>query len=496
MINHFVLLLVLAGLLDSLLSSRGLAAPLGSAFSYQGRLLEVGAPANGRYDLQFTLFDAEIGGSPCAVTLTNAGVVVSNGLFTTTLDFGVNVFSGASCWLENSVRPAGSPSGFVTLIPRQLLTPTPYAIYALKAESLSRPVPDAQLSTNVARLNVDQTFLGTITFSGLVSIGTSNSPANLSVQGSVQAGSLSGDGAGLSNVIATVLSARQMERLWRVPISFVLVTNAGNAPDFNGKGAVACNFRIGKYEVNNNQYAAFLNAAAADDPHSLYSTNMSFNDHGGIERSGAPGEYTYAVKPGLGHQPVVWVDFYDALRFCNWLHNGQPTGPQDTTTTEDGAYSLTPEALFAQNVVRNPGARFWLPSDDEWYKAAYHQPAEADGDPGNYWLFPTRSNDAPISEPPPGGVNSANACCETGRMATDVGAYTKARSFYGTFDQAGNVQEWTEWTSDFVLLPYRRVRGGSWNYNEFYSQSSDFEFDTTDYDAAGIGFRVAGAAEP
>ena len=81
-------------------------------------------------------------------------------------------------------------------------------------------------------------------------------------------------------------------------------------------------------------------------------------------------------------------------------------------------------------------------------------------------------------------------------MATDVGAYKEARSFYGTFDQAGNVQEWTEWTSDFTFLPYRRVRGGSWNYNEFYSQSSDFEFDTTDYDAAGIGFRVAGAAEP
>ena len=79
-------------------------------------------------------------------------------------------------------------------------------------------------------------------------------------------------------------------------------------------------------------------------------------------------------------------------------------------------------------------------------------------------------------------------------MATDIGAYVNAASFYGTFDQAGNVQEWTEWTDDFTFLRNRRVRGGSWNYNEFYSKSTDFEFDTTDYPAGSIGFRVAGAA--
>ena len=284
-----------------------------------------------------------------------------------------------------------------------------------------------------------------------------------------------------------------MQRLWRVNLPFVTVTNAGNEPDFTGKGAVAYDFRIGKYEVNNNQYCAFLNAIAGDDPHRLYSTNMSFDVHGGIERSGTPGEYSYAVKPGMGHQPVVWVDFHDALRFCNWLHNGQPAGAQDDTTTEDGAYALPPEVLASENIVRKPNARFWLPSDDEWYKAAYHQPSEQGGDSSNYWRYPTRSNDVPISEPPPGGENSANACCETGRMATDVGAYAGARSFYGAFDLAGNVQEWTE---EIIFVTNRRLRGGSWTYNEFYSESDDFEFDTPDYPADGIGFRVAGTAEP
>lgn len=439
-------------LLCMVLASSAEATP----FTYQGRLLQSGVPANGQYDLRFELFTAETGGIPCGPALTNAAVSVADGVFTTLLDFGTNVFSGARCWLEIGVRQAGD---FVTLSPRQPLTPTPYSIYTLKAESLIGPLPDAQLSTNVARLDADQMFRGKVTFGGEVAF-----------------------------------SAKQMQRLWRVSIPLVTVTNAGNEADVTGKGAVAYNFRIGKYEINNNQYVAFLNAVAADDPKKLYSIQMTLNEHGGILRSGSPGEYAYTVKLGKGHQPAVWVDFYDALRFCNWLHNGQPSGAQDNTTTEDGAYSLTPEVLAAENALRNPGARYWLPSDDEWYKAAYHQPAEFEGD-SNYWFFPTRSNDVPISELPPGGVNSANACCETERRATDVGAYTNSVSFYGTFDQAGNVQEWTEWTSEFTYLRNRRVRGGSWIYNEFYSRSTDFEFDTTDYDADAIGFRVAGAAE-
>ncbi len=447
------------------------AAPLGSAFTYQGRLLENGGPANGQYDLRFGLFLVDAGGSPGVPLRTNAAVTVSNGSFVAMLDFGTNVFAGSACWLEIGVRAAGSETEFVTLNPRQALTATPYAIHSLKAESLTGTLPVTQLPANIARLDTDQSFSGTLA-----------------------AATFRGDGAGISNVAATALSARLAQRLWRVPIPFVTVTNAGNEPDpATGKGAVPYNFRIGKFEVNNHQYAAFLNAVAADDPHKLYDTNMDVSVHGGIVRSGSPGDHAYAVKPGMGHRPVVWVDFHDAARFCNWLHHGQPAGPQDRTTTEDGAYTLTPAAIAANTVRRNPGARFWLPDDDEWYKAAYHQPAETGGDFSNYWLYPTRSYDAPFSEAPPGGINSANSCCETARLATDVGAYFTSTSYYGTFDQAGNVQEWTE---EIVYVTNRRVRGGSWNYNEYYSRSDEFEFDTPDYPAEGIGFRVAGAVEP
>src|SRR2546423_10006818 len=144
-------LLIVAGLFGLFLLSGALAASLESAFSYQGHLREGGVPANGRYDFHFQLFNSETGGSPASSPLTQGALAVSNGLFSTRLDFGTNVFNGASCWLEIGVRPSESSDPFITLSPRQSLSPTPYSIYTLKAESLAGPLPDSQLSTNVAR---------------------------------------------------------------------------------------------------------------------------------------------------------------------------------------------------------------------------------------------------------------------------------------------------------------------------------------------------------
>ena len=470
------------------------AAAAGSptSFSYQGRLSEAGAPASGIFDLRFSLFAADTGGLALGA-LTHSNVAVSDGLFTTVLDFGTNIFAGPSPALEIAIRRSGSNADFVPLSPRQLITSAPFAIRSLQADSLSGPLPASLLPTNAARLDADQIFTGSVKFGGPVSIG-SNSAGGLDVKGGVRATAFAGNGAGLSNIVAATLSARLAERSWRVPIPFVAVTNAGNAADpLTGVGAVPYNFRIGKFEVNNLQYAAFLNAAALDDPHALYSTNMAANVHGGIVRSGSPGDYSYQVKPGREHRPVVWVDYRDALRFCNWLHNGQPAGPQDATTTEDGAYDMAEEPVAGGPPTHKPGARYWIPTGDEWYKAAYHQPAEAGGDFTDFWEFPTRSGDVPVSTLPPGDAHSVNTCCDNGRQSTDVGAYREAYTYYGTYDQGGNVQEWTE---EIVFLTNRRLRGGSWIYNEAYTGSDDLEFDTADYDAEAIGFRVAALAEP
>ncbi|MBI1759828.1 MAG: tail fiber domain-containing protein [Acidobacteria bacterium] len=108
-----------------------------TAFTYQGKLTDAGQPANGNFDLQFKLFDtATVGtGVQQGGTLTNATVTVSNGVFTVTLDFGANVFSGAARWLEISVRPAGSVNAYTVLTPRQPINSTPYAIQTLHAAS-------------------------------------------------------------------------------------------------------------------------------------------------------------------------------------------------------------------------------------------------------------------------------------------------------------------------------------------------------------------------
>jgi hypothetical protein len=105
------------------------AAPIGTAFSYQGRLADAGNPASGSYDLQFALYDASVGGAQVGPILVRSGVPVANGLFTVALDFGATPFAGNGQWVEIAVR-LGSSGAFTTLSPRQELTPTPNALFS------------------------------------------------------------------------------------------------------------------------------------------------------------------------------------------------------------------------------------------------------------------------------------------------------------------------------------------------------------------------------
>jgi trimeric autotransporter adhesin len=105
------------------------AQPVGTAFTYQGRLTDAGNPASGAYDLQLALFDAASGGAQVGATLTRDDVVVTTGLFTVSLDFGA-VFAGSKRWLEIRVRPGASTGAYTTLAGRQELTPSPNAAFA------------------------------------------------------------------------------------------------------------------------------------------------------------------------------------------------------------------------------------------------------------------------------------------------------------------------------------------------------------------------------
>ena len=121
------------------------APPVGTGFTYQGDLLIEGAHANGNFDLTFELYDDPTAGAQVGTTQTNVNVVVSNGLFTTTVDFGPGVFDGAAYWLLVGVRSNGVAAAFSPMLPRQPVTATPYALFAAAAPVANNSVGSAQI---------------------------------------------------------------------------------------------------------------------------------------------------------------------------------------------------------------------------------------------------------------------------------------------------------------------------------------------------------------
>jgi formylglycine-generating enzyme len=295
-----------------------------------------------------------------------------------------------------------------------------------------------------------------------------------------------------------------------ITIDAVPVGNAGNANDSTGFGAVGYGYSMGKYEVTLNQYCAFLNAVGVTDTYGLYNANMATSPYGaGISRSGASGSYSYSVI-GSGNRPVTYVSWYDSDRFVNWLQNGQPSGLQAAGTTETGSYTLSGNSGI---ITRNANWIFGLPTANEWYKAAYYQPAAQGGDTDDYWLYPTASNLQPNSRNGSASdPNSANyyyndgiangfnggyaannsTTAPTPNALTDVGAFELAASFYGTFDQGGNVWEW----NDAILGSSRGMRGGAWNLNEFNLRSSNQLSVDPASESFNMGFRIDMAPEP
>jgi formylglycine-generating enzyme required for sulfatase activity len=278
-------------------------------------------------------------------------------------------------------------------------------------------------------------------------------------------------------------------------IDWATVGNAGNAADTAGvpnpAGAVGYEFRIGRYEVTIGQYAEFLSAVATNDPYGLYTAAMGTNANvAGIVQSGSAGNYTYSVV-GSPLRPITYVSWFDAARFANWLQNGQGTGG-----TETGAYTLN-GAISGAPPARNAGAQFYIPTEDEWYKAAYYK---GGGTNAGYWTYATQSNTAP-GNTIGGNANEANyyagkyAVTQSASFSadqnylTDVGAFSGSSSAYGTFDQNGNVLEWNDLTGAGGAL--RGVRGGDWDDTaDALESSSRFLNDPTD-ELPGLGFRLA-----
>jgi formylglycine-generating enzyme len=299
-----------------------------------------------------------------------------------------------------------------------------------------------------------------------------------------------------------------------VTIAWVPVGNPGNAPDSatgSRYGSVGYAYNIDKYDVTNSQYVEFLNAKDPDGTNllGLYDSRMSdpstassFSGHGGIAFTpgNLAGSKYNAISSNANH-PVNYVNWYDAIRFANWLNNGQGNGD-----TETGAYTLGPlepggggVPANGNSITRNLGARIFLTSQDEWYKAAYYDPRTTvlGGPPGDshYWLYPTTSNTAPTAEIPPGGSNSANSNQVIGTVGdlTNVGAYTGTMSHYGAFDMGGNTFQMNE---TFLPALGREVLGGDWFGNSVGMESTFIgNVALTPFlGSVGTGFRVASIA--
>jgi formylglycine-generating enzyme required for sulfatase activity len=283
-----------------------------------------------------------------------------------------------------------------------------------------------------------------------------------------------------------------------VNIDSVLVGNINNANDAatgSVYGAVAYAYQIAKNETTISQYAEFLNAVAKTDTYSLYNTSMTTSYINGIARSGSSGSFTYSVNPGSANKPITYVSWFDAARFTNWLHNGQPGGAQDAASTEDGAYTLL--GAMSGVIAKNGGAKAWIPSESEWYKAAYYDPNMGGAGVGGYWLHANQSNT--MTSNTAGAAGAANHydgdyVGYPGAVLTEVGAYwMNSDSAYGTNDQAGNVWEW----NDAVISGSSRgLRGGSWSFGASFLASSYRDGNGPSNEYYFIGFRVASVPEP
>jgi formylglycine-generating enzyme required for sulfatase activity len=309
---------------------------------------------------------------------------------------------------------------------------------------------------------------------------------------------------GMKSSIAAAILILMTSAAGAVTIDTVPVGNPSNAADIQPQGLfgrVTTSYRIGVTEVTNAQYVEFLNAKAATDPFELYHPSMDATVRGGITRSGSSGSYTYAVKasvPGegpngttytYGDKPVGYVSWFDAARFANWLHNGQGNG-----ATETGAYALTGGTPIPSNggtVTRQAGATWFLPTENEWYKAAYY-----DGTAAQYRDYPTNTDTEPNNNLPLDDTGNSANFYQAGSMTTGdpdypytpAGAYDASDSAYGTLDQGGSVWEWTE----TIISAISRVRRGGAFDQEAETLSAAHRGSTNpSFEIAQTGFRLA-----
>ncbi len=257
-------------------------------------------------------------------------------------------------------------------------------------------------------------------------------------------------------------------------IDFVDIGNAGNSADTTGvpnpAGSVSYGYRMGTYEITQTA----IDKATA----------------GGMTHVTA-GAYT-------GSKPAANITWYEAAAFVNWLN---------TSTGHQAAYNLSYSGYWSltlwtsgeawqgggENRFRNKDAYYFLPSEDEWYKAAFYDPNKSGG--AGYWDYATGSDTAPT--PVASGTDPGTAVYSGQPGPTDTNN-AGGLSPYGTMGQNGNVYEWTESAStppNDSPTENRARRGGGYWFATGLSSSSSSAVDPNN-ESVSVGFRVASVPEP
>ena len=282
-----------------------------------------------------------------------------------------------------------------------------------------------------------------------------------------------------------------------VTINTRTINNVGNAGNStNGLGAVPYVFQLGRFEVTNSQYAAFLNAVGRSNTNAIYSSSMNTDVNGGITQSGTSGSFTYAVKPNMGNEPVNFVSWYSAARFANWLHNGQTT---NVASMETGSYTVN-NVSSGPVLTRTANATWVLPTLNEWFKGGFHNATGLTST--SYTQYASNSNTIPTASAT--SLTAANAANFNGATAGStgplaVGAYTNTTSAYGLYDMMGNVAEMTEAaqaTSGSGLNRYATMSGAWSSLSTTFAANYSLAFTTPIYTGtaaanSGMGFRLA-----
>ena len=252
-------------------------------------------------------------------------------------------------------------------------------------------------------------------------------------------------------------------------IDFVNIGNAGNAADTTGYGAVPYEYRVGTYEISQDAITKATLSGMADV---------------------TAGAWT-------GNQPAANISWYEAAAFVNWLNTSTGNQAAYNLTFSGGSWSMTLWSsadawqLGGENLYRHKDSEYFLTSENEWYKAAYYNPAGS-----NYFLYPTASSSVPTAVG--SGTDAGTAVYNNVASVPAIVDSAGGLSPYGTMGQGGNVYEWNESAFDGVNnspSDDRAYRGGDWLGIEGYLRSSGRDGLAPAHEDKFTGFRVASVPE-